>query len=334
MSIAAIRTALLVVTLGLAACAQQQQFTGYTCIGWGAANCTPTQVPGEIFAKEDARGLPLVILVHTSGGVTSELRENARRISQQGYVVLILSHYAARSIRESHTAYAQAVSMGANARTMTLDILSAMNGLREDPRIDVSRTVVVGFSAGSITGHWLNSLQFASAHAPVIPQPTTLPRAVIAMYGCPAEFDERMSIRGLPHHFVVGSLDSQLDNCRIYDRMMKERGHTHTDLLVIPNAHHSFDAPYYLQNWPANEEVRRCFAIMHRDGSATNPHTQKTYRHYTYAALMADCATRGEVAGNNGDRWVGFEPMMRLIRRYTDATTAPRENNLRLPGNI
>jgi hypothetical protein len=43
-----------------------------------------------------------------------------------------------------------------------------------------------------------------------------------------------------------------------------------------------------------------------------------------YAALMADCTTRGEVAGNNGDRWVGFEPMMQLIRRYTDTTAAPR----------
>ena len=324
MRIAAIRAALLVVVLGLAACAQQQQFMGYTCTGWGAANCRPAQVPGEIFAAENARGLPLVVLVHTSGGVTEELRENARRISQQGYVALVLSHYAARSIRESHTAYSTAVSMGANARTMTLDVLSAMNGLRDDPRVDISRTVVVGFSAGSITGHWLNSLQFASAHAPLIPQPMTLPRAVIAMYGCPAEFDERMSMRGLPHHFVVGSLDSQLENCRIYDRMMRERGYTHTDLLVIPDAHHSFDAPYYVQSWPANQEVRRCFAILHGDGSATNPHLQRNYPRYTYAALMADCTTRGEVAGNNGDRWVGFEPMMQLIRRYTDTTAAPR----------
>lgn len=322
MRIAAIRAALMVVALGLAACAPQQQFTGYTCTGWGAANCTPIQVPGEVFAPENARGLPLVILVHTSGGVTEELRENARRIAQQGYVALVLSHFAARGIRESHTAYAQAVSMGANARTMTLDVLSAIHALRDDPRLDISRTVVVGFSAGSGTANWLNSLQFASAHAARIPQPTTLPRAVIAMYGCPAEFDERMSVRGLPHHLVVGSLDSQLENCRIYDRMMKERGHTHTDLLVIPDAHHTFDAPYYLQSWPANQEVGRCFAILHRGGSATNPHLQRTYPRYTYAALMADCATRGEVAGNNGNRWIGFEPMMQLIRRYTDPTAA------------
>jgi dienelactone hydrolase len=324
MKISALRPVLLFVALALAACTQQQQFPGYTCTGWGAANCTPAQVPGEIFAEENARSLPLVILVHTSGGVTEELRENARRISRQGFAALILSHFAARGIRESHTGYSSAVSMGANPRTMTLDVLSAMNGLRDDPRVDVSRTVVVGFSAGSITGHWLNSLQFASAHAARIPQPTTLPRAVIAMYGCPMEFDERMSMRGLPHHFVVGSLDSQLENCRIYHRMMRARGHTHTDLLVIPDAYHSFDAPYYAQSWPANQEVRRCFAILHGDGSATNPHLQRTYPRYTYAALMADCATRGEVAGNNGDRWVGFAPMMQLIRHYTEVAATPR----------
>src|SRR5712692_8486938 len=109
----------------------------------GATGGQPAVLAGELRLPRTSGRLPVVVLVHGSGGVESNVIRWAEELNASGLGTFVLDHFSGRGIMQTATDQAQLPHVA-----MIADAYRALELLARHPRVDPTRIAVMGFSKG------------------------------------------------------------------------------------------------------------------------------------------------------------------------------------------
>jgi len=140
----------------------------------GVENGRPVTIAGELRLPKAGRDrLPLVILLHGSGGVTSSVIDWEQDLLDMGVATFVLDSFSARGITNTFNDQAQLPRLA-----QAEDAFRALAILSRHPRIDPARIMLVGFSRGGQNALYASLKRFHRLHA----SPGTEFAAYVAFY--------------------------------------------------------------------------------------------------------------------------------------------------------
>lgn len=171
-------------------------------------------------------GAPGVIVVHEWWGLNGQIRDLARRLSRQGYVVIVPDLFGGRVARDPETAHELSRALDDEAALATLS--RAARWLRAQPRTAKSRLGVVGFCMGGGLAQKFAMDEERTA-------------AVVVFYGAPETQGARIARLAAPLQGHFGADDAGIDPQRVESfRSALERGGKTHDIHVYAGAGHAF----------------------------------------------------------------------------------------------
>jgi dienelactone hydrolase len=202
----------------------------------GDANAKPVTVTGEFRIAQGTGRLPVVVLIHGSGGIGANIEPWAQQFNGMGISTFVIDGFTGRGLTSVNTDQA---SLG--RLNFIVDIYRALELLAKHPRVDPERIALMGFSRGgqaalyaSLTRFnktWNKSgVQFA-AYIPFYPDCATT-------YSGDADVAERpiRIFHGIPDDY------NPIATCKAYVERL--RGAKHDVVLTeYPGAQHGFDTP-------------------------------------------------------------------------------------------
>jgi dienelactone hydrolase len=202
----------------------------------GDKNGKPVTIGAELRFPQGAKGkLPVVVLLHGSGGINGRDELWAKHFNEMGVASLIIDSFSNRGI--VGTSNNQALLGRYN---MIVDAYRGLEMLAAHPRIDGSRVAVMGFSRGGQAAlnsslkrfqqFWGAGHRFA-AHIPL-------------HASCSATLIGDTELTGAPvrqHHGMADDLVT-VAPCRPYFERMRAAGHD-VALIEYPDAPHHYDNP-------------------------------------------------------------------------------------------
>jgi dienelactone hydrolase len=205
----------------------------------GDANGKPVTMTGELRIAQGAGRLPVVVLMHGSGGIGANIEPWTRTFNAMGVSTFAIDGFTGRGLTAVSTNQA---SLG--RLNFILDIYRALELLSKHPRVDPDRIVLMGFSRGgqaalyaSLTRFnklWNKSgVQFA-AYIPFYPDCAT-------SYAGETEIAERpiRIFHGMPDDY------NPVASCKPYIQRLRDSGRD-IALTEYPDAQHGFDTPLNL----------------------------------------------------------------------------------------
>jgi dienelactone hydrolase len=202
----------------------------------GDANGKPVTMTGEFRIAQGSGRLPVVILMHGSGGIGANIEPWTRTFNAMGVSTFAIDGFTGRGLTAVSTDQA---SLG--RLNFILDIYRALELLAKHPRVDPDRIVLMGFSRGgqaalyaSLTRFnklWNKSgVQFA-AYIPFYPDCAT-------SYAGETDVAERpiRIFHGMPDDY------NPVASCKPYIQRLRETGRD-VALTEYPDAQHGFDTP-------------------------------------------------------------------------------------------
>jgi dienelactone hydrolase len=231
----------------------------------GDANGNAATVTGEFRIAQGSGKLPVVVLIHGSGGMGPNIEAWAGDLNAIGISTFALDGFTGRGLTSVNRDQAL---LGRLA--FTLDAYRALEMLAKHPRVDTSRIALMGFSRGGqgtlfaslkrFHQMWNKSgIEFA-AYIPFYPdcmttyiQDTEVDKAIRIFHGTPDDYNP-------------------VATCRKYIERLKAAGRD-VVLTEYPNAHHGFDnplgtaAPFMVKG---AQTVRNCRIIEEPKGVLIN----------------------------------------------------------------
>jgi dienelactone hydrolase len=205
----------------------------------GDANGKPVTMTGEFRIAQGTGRLPVVVLMHGSGGIGANIEPWTRTFNAMGVSTFAIDGFTGRGLTAVSTNQA---SLG--RLNFILDIYRALELLSKHPRVDPDRIVLMGFSRGgqaalyaSLTRFnklWNRSgVQFA-AYIPFYPDCAT-------SYAGETDIAERpiRIFHGMPDDY------NPVASCKPYIQRLRETGRD-VALTEYPDAQHGFDTPLNL----------------------------------------------------------------------------------------
>src|SRR5207248_3028990 len=107
------------------------------------ANAKPVTVTGEFRIAQGAGKLPVVILIHGSGGMGPNIESWARDLNAIGISTFALDGFTGRGLTSVNMDQALLGRLN-----FTLDAYRVLEILAKHPRVDPARIVLMGFSRG------------------------------------------------------------------------------------------------------------------------------------------------------------------------------------------
>ena len=218
----------------------------------GDAGGTAVTITGELRIAQGSGKLPVVVLVHGSGGMGPNIEMWSRAFNAMGVSTLALDGFTGRSLTSVNTDQAR---LGRLA--FTLDSYRALEMLAKHPRVDASRIILMGFSRGGqgalfaslkrFHAMWNKSGAEFAAYLPFYPDCST-------SYVADTEIDKPIRIfHGTPDDY------NPVATCRKYVERLRAAGRD-VALTEYPNAQHGFDNPL---GTPAPFEVKGAQTVRH-----------------------------------------------------------------------
>jgi dienelactone hydrolase len=115
----------------------------------------PVTVLGILRMPSDADRVPAVILAPGCGGVTVAMHDWARSLKELGIATFVVNSFSGRDIVQICNGQHQI-----NMASVLTDVYRALNILAANPRVDVSRIALMGFSFGGRTALWASHPRF------------------------------------------------------------------------------------------------------------------------------------------------------------------------------
>ena len=179
----------------------------------------PVTVSGSLrLPSGGTNRLPVIILVHGSGGIAGYLTDWEQDLNQMGVATFIFDSFAPRGINNTRDNQAQ---LGRLA--MIIDAYRALEVLARHPRIDPSRIVIMGFSRGGQATLYSSVKRFQRMHGPVGLEFA----AYIPFYpDCMTTFKTDDEVADKPIRIFHGTADdwNPIARCREYVETLEGKG--------------------------------------------------------------------------------------------------------------
>jgi dienelactone hydrolase len=201
----------------------------------GDKNGKAVTLAGELRLPRGTSGrIPVVLLLHGSGGVNGGHELWAKHFNEMGVASFVLDSFSERGITSTSTDQALLGRLN-----MILDAYRAFDVLAAHPRIDATRMAIMGSSRGGQSALYSSMRRF---------QQLWNPRAVFALHiplyaSCTTTFIGDTDVTA-PIRQFHGAADDYVTvaPCRPYFERLRAAGRD-AQLTEYPDAHHSYDNP-------------------------------------------------------------------------------------------
>ena len=203
----------------------------------GDAEAKATTVSGQLRVCQAATGrLPVVVLIHGSGGMGANIEMWAREFNAMGVATFAIDGFTGRGLTQTSTNQALLGRLN-----FILDIYRGLDVLAKHPRVDPQRVVLMGFSRGGQAALYASLKRFHqlwnksgvefAAYIPFYPD-------------CATTFAGDTDTADKPIRIFGGTPDdyNPIALCKAYAERLKAAGRD-VQVTEYPNAPHSFDNP-------------------------------------------------------------------------------------------
>jgi dienelactone hydrolase len=248
-------------------------------------------VSGLLRIAQGSGPLPVVVMIHGSGGMGSNIDLWTREFNEMGISTFALDGFTGRGLTSVNTDQALLGRLN-----MILDVYRVLDILAKHPRVDPSRIALMGFSRGGQATlyaslkrfHQLwnkSGIEFA-AYIPFYPD-------------CMTTYQSDTDVVDRPIRIFHGTPDdyNPVATCKTYVERLRSAG-GNVQLTEYPNAAHSFDSPLASlapSVVPNAQTVRLCKIREEAPGQLINVATAKPF------SYKDSCVER--------DPHVGYDPV-------------------------
>ena len=240
----------------------------------GRKDGKPVTLGGQLrIPRPGSERLPLVILLHGSGGVGANVLDWEQELGSMGVASFALDAFTGRDIVQTSTDQAQ---LGRLA--MTYDAYRALERMEKHPRIDPERIAVMGFSRGGQAALYSSVKRFQRLHGPASGRDFA---AYIPFYAsCGTKFVDDDAVSASPIRLFHGAADNYVPvaPCRAYVARLKANG-ANISLTEYAGAHHVFDGRAFRTPVVAAkaQSTRSCQLAETRNGVVVNVKTDQPF---------------------------------------------------------
>jgi dienelactone hydrolase len=240
-------------------------------------------IAGELrIPKRGPEKLPVVLLVHGSGGIGGRQERWVQELSSVGLATFTLDSFAGRGIIDTVRDQSQLTTLA-----MMVDAFQALAALAKHPRLDSNRIAIMGFSKGAVAAVYSAMDRFRKMYGP----PDASFAAHIGLYTpCNVAYVGDDQVSKTPIRLFHGIADDwvAIGPCRAYVERLRKAGADAT-LTEFPNAVHAYDSFTILKpvQYPMAQTTRNCTL---REGEGGEIVDVKTGKPFDY---NSPCVERG-----------------------------------------
>ena len=239
----------------------------------GDAEAKATVTSGKLRVAQGEGRLPVVVLMHGSGGMGNNIELWERTFNAMGVSTFALDGFTGRGLTQTSTNQALLGRLN-----FILDIYRGLDVLAKHPRVDPQRIALMGFSRGGQAALYASLKRFHqlwnksgvefAAYIPFYPD-------------CATTFAGDTETADRPIRIFGGTPDdyNPIALCKAYAARLKAAGRD-VEVTEYPNAPHSFDSPLGAQPpivSPKSQSVRACKIREEAGGVLTNVSTGQPF---------------------------------------------------------
>jgi dienelactone hydrolase len=268
----------------------------------GDAAGRPTTIAGVLRIAQASGRLPLVILMHGSGGFEENADLWARQFGSLGISTFSLDSFSGRGIASTVVDQSQLGRLN-----MILDLYRSLAVLATHPLVDPNRIAVMGFSRGGQAALYATLKRFQNMWN----TSRIDPAAYIALYPqCNTTYIDDADVTDHPIRIFHGISDDYvaIGPCRAYFDRLKQAGKD-VQMSEYPDTWHAFDYPS-LTTSPTvvhNGQTTNCVLMEKTAGTIVNTATN---RPFTYAD---DCVGRNPHVAYSPKATLATEEAVRVL---------------------
>ncbi|CAN5167344.1 dienelactone hydrolase family protein [soil metagenome] len=255
----------------------------------GDGNGKPVTVTGEFRVAQGSGRLPVVVLIHGSGGIGANIEPWTQHFNAMGISTFVIDGFTGRGLTSVNTDQALLGRLN-----FIVDIYRTLDILAKHPRVDPERIVLMGFSRGGQAAlyasearfhkTWNKSgLQFA-AYIPFYPDCATTYLNDVDVVDRPIRI-----FHGMPDDY------NPVASCKSFVQRLRDARHDVT-LTEYPDAQHGFDTPLNVGTVAVAsgaQTVRGCKIREADGGLLINAATEKPF------SYKDDCVQLNPHVGGN-----------------------------------
>ena len=228
----------------------------------------PATVTGELRIAQGGGRLPVVVLMHGSGGMSPGIDSWSRMFNAMGVSTFALDGFTGRGLT---SVSADQTKLG--RLNFIMDLYGALALLAKHPRVDPQRIALMGFSRGGQAALFASEQRFHklwnksgaefAAYIPLYPD-------------CSTTYIDDTDVVAKPIRIFHGTADdyNPVASCKRFVERLKAAGRD-VVLTEYPDAHHGYDTP--LGSGPVvakgSQTVRNCSIVEKADGVLVNAAT-------------------------------------------------------------
>lgn len=239
----------------------------------GDSGGKPVVVSGMLRIAQGSGRLPVVVLLHGSGGMAANVEFWTRQFNEMGISTFALDAFTARGLTNVNSDQALLGRLN-----MILDAYGALDVLAKHPRVDPSRIALMGFSRGGQAALFASLKRFHrlwnrsgvefAAYIPFYPD-------------CMTTYHSDTDVADRPIRIFHGGSDDYdpVANCKTYVERLRSAGHD-VQLTEYPNVAHAFDNPLNSLTPSALKDaqtVRHCTIREEATGQLINAATRQPF---------------------------------------------------------
>jgi dienelactone hydrolase len=268
----------------------------------GDAAGKPTIISGTLKLAQGSGHLPLVILLHGSGGIEENAAVWERLFASLGISTFDIDSFTGRGIVSTVADQSQLGRLN-----MILDLYRSLAILAAHPRVDPNRIAVMGFSRGGQAVLYATLTRFQKMWNPSGIDPA----AYIALYApCITTYIGDTQVTDHPIRIFHGISDDwvEIAPCRVYFRRLKLTAKD-VQMIEFPDTWHAFDYSS-LPSKPINvpyAQTTHCVLKEEPMGTIINTATHKPF---TYSD---DCLGRNAHVAYSAKATHATEEAVRIL---------------------